>query len=81
MSDGTFLLCISGQLEWLDILAPAGSAWHCKYEFFSGSDWKIIGGLEAGLTQIANVVHNGDKVVLNFPLEVQFKSTNPHGCK
>ncbi|VEN62709.1 unnamed protein product [Callosobruchus maculatus] len=36
MSDGTFLVCISGQLEWIDVLTPAGSSWHCKCDFFSG---------------------------------------------
>lgn len=81
MSDGTFLVSISGQIEWLDILAPSGSSWYCKYEFVSGPDWKLIGGLEAGLSQVANVVTNGERIVLNFPIEVQFKSTNPYGCK
>nr|XP_023026807.1 B9 domain-containing protein 1 [Leptinotarsa decemlineata] len=79
MSDGTFLLCVSGQLEWIDIFATAGTSWHCKYEFFFGADWKVIGGLEAGMSQVANVVDNGDKVVLNLPIEIQFKSTNPYG--
>nr|CAH7730592.1 unnamed protein product [Callosobruchus chinensis] len=79
MTDGTFLVCISGQIEWIDVLAPAGSSWHCRCDFFSGPDWKIIGGLEAGLSQIAHVAHNGDKVVFNFPIEIQFKSTNPYG--
>ncbi|KAJ8922934.1 hypothetical protein NQ315_001479 [Exocentrus adspersus] len=79
MGDGTFLVSLSGQIEWLDVLAPSGTSWYCKYEFYSGPDWKLIGGLEAGLSQIANVVTNGDKVVLNFPIEVQFKSTNPYG--
>ena len=81
MSDGTFLVSVTGQIEYVDILAPAGSAWHCKYEFVTGPDWKIIGGLEAGLSQISNVVVNGDRVVLNFPLEINFKSTNIYGCK
>lgn len=81
MSDGIFVYAISGQLEYIDILAPAGSSWHCKYEFVSGPDWKIIGGLEAGLTQTSNVVGNGDKVVVNFPVEVNFKSTNIYGCE
>ncbi|KAJ3646657.1 hypothetical protein Zmor_024233 [Zophobas morio] len=79
MSDGTFLVSVTGQIEYVDILAPAGSAWHCKYEFVTGPDWKIIGGLEAGLSQISNVVVNGDRVVLNFPLEINFKSTNIYG--
>ncbi|RZC34883.1 B9-C2 domain containing protein, partial [Asbolus verrucosus] len=79
MSDGTFLVSIIGQIEYADILAPAGSSWHCKYEFVTGPDWKVIGGLEAGLSQTSNVVINGDRVVLNFPLEINFKSTNIYG--
>jgi hypothetical protein len=81
MSDGTFLVSITGQIEYVDILAPSGTSWHCKYEFVTGADWKIIGGLEAGLSQTSNVVVNGDKVVVNFPLEINFKSTNIYGCK
>ncbi|KAH0808470.1 hypothetical protein GEV33_014323 [Tenebrio molitor] len=77
--DGTFLVSITGQIEYVDILAPSGTSWHCKYEFVTGADWKIIGGLEAGLSQTSNVVVNGDKVVLNFPLEINFKSTNIYG--
>ncbi|XP_060522543.1 B9 domain-containing protein 1-like [Cylas formicarius] len=79
MSDGTFLVSITGQIEYLDVLAPSGTSYHCKYEFYSGPDWKIIGGLEAGLTQMAYAATNGDKIVLNFPVEVQFKTTNPYG--
>lgn len=81
MSDGAFLISVSGQIEYIDILAGAGSSWHCKYEFVAGTDWKIVGGLEAGLSQIANVVVNGDKIVLNLPVEIIYKSTNPYGCK
>ncbi|XP_072381021.1 B9 domain-containing protein 1 [Diabrotica undecimpunctata] len=79
MSDGTFLVCLTGQIEWIDILATSGTSWHCKYEFSSGPDWKVSGGLESGLSQVANIVNNGDKIVLNLPIEIQFKSTNPYG--
>ncbi|XP_044253049.1 B9 domain-containing protein 1-like [Tribolium madens] len=79
MSEGTFLVSLTGQIESLDILAPAGSSWHCKYEFVTGPDWKIIGGLEAGLSQTANVVVNGARVVFNLPIEITFKSTNIYG--
>ncbi|XP_017778777.1 PREDICTED: B9 domain-containing protein 1-like [Nicrophorus vespilloides] len=79
MSDGSFLVSVDGQIEWLEVLAPAGSRWHCKYEFVSGPDWQLIGGLEAGLSQTANVIQNGDKVTLNLPIQIVYKSTNPHG--
>ncbi|CAG9773988.1 unnamed protein product [Ceutorhynchus assimilis] len=79
MSDGTFLLSISGQIEFVELMSTAGSCYHCKYEFFTGPDWKIIGGLETGISQIANVISNNDKVVFNFPVDAQFKSTNLFG--
>ncbi|XP_056636805.1 B9 domain-containing protein 1 [Diorhabda sublineata] len=79
MSDGTFLLHISGQLEWIDLLAPSNTSWYCKYEFVAGTDWKILNGLEAGLSQTVNVNNNGDKIIFNLPIEIQFKSTNPYG--
>lgn len=82
MSDGTFLLSITGQIEFAEfILAPAGSSWHCKYELYHGPDWKIIGGLESGISQVSHIVRNCDKIVFNLPLQVHFKTTNPFGCK
>lgn len=81
MSEGGFLLSITGQIEYADVMAPANTSYHCKYEFYTGPDWKIVGGLETGLSQIANTVNNNDKVVFNLPVNVQFKSTNPFGCK
>ncbi|KAK9888290.1 hypothetical protein WA026_000552 [Henosepilachna vigintioctopunctata] len=79
MGDGTFLVSISGQLDYIEVLAESGSNWHCKYEFVSGPDWKIIGGVESGLSQICTVNMNGEKIVLNLPLEVMMKSTNLYG--
>lgn len=77
----SFLLSVTGQIEWTDAMTPAGSSWHCKYELIAGADWKIVGGLEGGISQQANVVTNGDKVVFNLPIEITYKSTNPYGCK
>lgn len=80
MTAGTFLLSVTGQIEFVDdILPAAGTTWHCKYEFVTGTDWKIVAGLEAGLTQSVTIVTNGEKIVFNMPLETVFKSTNPYG--
>ena len=39
-------------------------------------------GLEDGLSQTATRSRDDRKLfVLNFPLDITFKSTNPHGCK
>lgn len=77
----SFLVSIAGQIEYAEVLAASGSNWHCKYEFVAGVDWKSVGGLEAGLSQIVNVGTNGEKVVFNLPVEIVYKSTNPFGCK
>ncbi|KAB0793532.1 hypothetical protein PPYR_13152 [Photinus pyralis] len=79
MSNGTFLLMICGQIEYVETFTSAGTTWHCKYEFVSGTDWKIVGGLQSGVSQIVNVSSNDNKVILNLPIEVVYKSTNPHG--
>ncbi|KAF5306858.1 hypothetical protein FQA39_LY00088 [Lamprigera yunnana] len=73
------MLMVCGQIEYIDIVTSVGSSWHCKYEFVSGTDWKIANGLHAGLSQIVNVVTNHNKVTLNLPIDVVFKSTNPFG--
>lgn len=75
------MVSLAGQVVCLEVLAGAGSRWHCKYEFVHGADWRCVGGVQAGLSQIANVVQNGEKVVLNLPIQIVFRSTNPYGCE
>jgi len=39
-------------------------------------------GLEEGVTQTSKKSSDGRQIfVLNFPLDITFKSTNPYGCK
>ncbi|GLV34472.1 B9d1 [Carabus blaptoides fortunei] len=45
----------------------------------AGPDWKVISGLESAVSQTANVVVNGDKIVFNLPIDITYKSTNPYG--
>lgn len=79
MSDGAFLLSVSGQIEYIEALSEAGSCWYCKYEMVSGPDWKLISGLDSGLSQNVQVIKNGENITLNFPIETIFKSTNVYG--
>lgn len=76
----SFLTNFTGQLEYIDIFNSSGS-WHCKYEFVAGPDWKYIAGIDSGITQTATASRIFDKVVLNFPIEITYKSTNPYGCE
>ena len=42
----------------------------------------VLQGLEEGITQITKKSQDERQhFVWNFPVDVTFKSTNPHGCK
>nr|CAD7569701.1 unnamed protein product [Timema californicum] len=89
--NGVFLMSITGQIEQAQF--PGFDDIYCKYCFSYGPDWIITTvssltldivhhttGLEEGISQISKC--SGDErqiFIWNFPLEVTFKSTNPHG--
>ncbi|XP_033630905.1 B9 domain-containing protein 1-like [Asterias rubens] len=73
-----FLLMLSGQIESGDF--PEFEDLYLKYNFVFGPDWVITSGLEEGISQVSKKSKDGRQLfVWNFPLEVTFKSTNPHG--
>ncbi|XP_038064544.1 B9 domain-containing protein 1-like [Patiria miniata] len=73
-----FLLMLSGQIESGDF--PEFDDLYVKYNFVFGPDWVITSGLEEGISQVCKKSQDGRQLfVWNFPLEVTFKSTNPHG--
>ncbi|XP_019615024.1 PREDICTED: B9 domain-containing protein 1-like [Branchiostoma belcheri] len=73
-----FLLMVSGQIESAEF--PEFDDIYCRYCWVYGQDWVITSGLEEGITQVTKKSHDDRKLfVWNFPLEVTFKSTNPHG--
>lgn len=42
----------------------------------------VLQGIEEGLTQMCKCSNDPRNLaVWNFPLDITFKSTNPHGCK
>ncbi|XP_022917157.1 B9 domain-containing protein 1 [Onthophagus taurus] len=79
MTNGSFLISISGQIEYITALTTSGTSWHCKYELITGPDWKIVGGLELGLSQTVNITQNCSKIVLNYPIDIVYKSSNIFG--
>ena len=45
-----------------------------------GQDWKVVQGLEWGVSQLSMKGTNGDNtIVWNFPVDITFKSSNAHG--
>lgn len=44
-----------------------------------GPDWTIQQGVDSGLSQISYKKMGLKDIVMNFPIDVTFKSTNPFG--
>jgi len=75
-----FLLTISGQIESAEF--PEFDDIFCKYSFVCGQDWYVTCGLEEGISQVAKkslYYSESSNFVFNHPLDVAFKTTNPHG--
>jgi B9 domain-containing protein 1 len=68
---------------------------YCRYSFSYGPDWEVVHGVSVGLSQIGRrgppLRNNGggcafdgydegnSAIVWNFPIEISFQSTSPHG--
>ncbi|KRX21702.1 B9 domain-containing protein 1 [Trichinella nelsoni] len=77
-----FLLMINGQIETAQFFNASDI--YCKYCFVHGPDWNVLSGIEEGLSQMccrSSLENSADGFVLNFPVELTLKSTNPYGCK
>lgn len=73
-----FLLMVSGQVELGRF--PGLDNLYCKYDFTYGPEWRIVHGIDKGISQIASKAEGGDPtVVWNFPIDVVFKTTSAHG--
>jgi B9 domain-containing protein 1 len=73
-----FIISITGQIE--SCCFPGLHNLYCKYHFVHGVDWTVIDGLEQGISQIGTTLtESGSVVVLNFPLEIVYKSVNIFG--
>ncbi|ODN01719.1 B9 domain-containing protein 1 [Orchesella cincta] len=72
----SFLLSVIGRIETAQIFGVDDV--YCKYNLAFGNDWTITSGMEEGISQITMKDDDGN-FVWNFPVEVTFKSSNPHG--
>ena len=54
-----------------------------RYAFVYGPDWRVMQGLDAGFSQVAQKngagAGGGPTIVWNFPVDCTFKATNPFG--
>ncbi len=59
---------------------PGLDSLYVKYAFNFGASWKVMQGVDCGISQIARKGTDGDTtVVWNFPLDITFKSVSAHG--
>ncbi|XP_046821126.1 B9 domain-containing protein 1 isoform X2 [Vespa crabro] len=76
--EGEFFLSVTGSIEYAEFYNADNA--YCKYGFHFGSEWSVVAGIEEGLTQMCKRSNDPRNVIVwNFPLEITFKSTNPHG--
>uniref|UniRef100_A0A1I8HGA8 B9 domain-containing protein 1 n=2 Tax=Macrostomum lignano TaxID=282301 RepID=A0A1I8HGA8_9PLAT len=74
----SFMLNVCGQIESVEL--PHYDYIFLIYQFVHGDDWERVLGLEEGVSQLSS--KSADVRGLHafaFPVEVTFKSTNPHG--
>ncbi|KAL0275464.1 UNVERIFIED_CONTAM: hypothetical protein PYX00_003300 [Menopon gallinae] len=73
-----FMISVNGQIQ--SAVFPYFEDIYCKYTFVSGPDWVIISGVEEGISQISKKGRDVEQLfVWNLPLNIVYKSTNPHG--
>jgi B9 domain-containing protein 1 len=73
-----FYIMCTGQVESAQF--PGVDNLYCRYQFKYGADWKVLQGVDVGLSQIAQRgTHNESTIVWNFPIDVTFASTNAFG--
>eukprot|EP00762_Andalucia_godoyi_P003217 ANDGO_01117.mRNA.1 hypothetical protein len=80
----SFFVTITGQIESARICGASNL--FIRYEFVCGPDWEIVRSsgeqvvLQEGTTQMTSSSGGPDPAfIFNFPIEVTFRSTNPHG--
>lgn len=73
---GFHIMC-TGQIESLEYYGVDNL--YCRYAIAMGPDWRVEHGMESGLSQIGYKAPGSEEIVLNFPIDMTFKSTNPYG--
>lgn len=76
-----FVVMATGQIE--SGCYEGNDSIYCRYAFAMGDDWKVMRGVEEGITQMSSAASNAatgeQRAVWNFPIDVTFGSTGVHG--
>lgn len=75
--DPVFLVMFTGQIESAEF--PEFDDLYCNYSYVYGQDWEMVSGVAEGITQTTRRGGPHKNFVWNFPIEANFKSTNPFG--
>jgi B9 domain-containing protein 1 len=76
-SDG-FHVMATGQIE--SGRFEGSSSLYCRYGFAFGDDWRVLRGVEEGITQMSSASGaSAGLAVWNFPIDVTFRATCVHG--
>ena len=77
-NDTGFSIVVGGQIESANFGGIDNL--YCKYSFLFGKNWKILHGVDTGISQIARKPNSGEStVIFNFPIDISFKSINAYG--
>ena len=81
-TDNCFYINIIGQIESCYFPLGLSSKLFCRYDIQAGADWELVSGQASGVTQCSSASSgNRQNIVFNMPIEIMYKSINPHGCK
>jgi len=75
----SFFVMATGQIESASFPANIDNL-YCRYSLVSGLDWKIVSGIDTGITQTSRkTTLNQPIIVWNFPIDITLQSTNIQG--
>lgn len=75
-----FLTKFGGTIDTIQLEACSqGQSVVIRYEIVAGAGWTLLNGQQGALSQTAEVEY-GDVIVVNFPIDVAYRSNTPFGC-
>jgi len=75
----SFTVMATGQIE--SGRFEGNASLYCRYAFSFGDDWRVMRGVEEGITQMSSASGSSADglAVWNFPIDATFRATCVHG--
>ena len=64
---------LTGQIE--SATYEGNAAIYARYAFAHGDDWRVLRGVEEGITQMATPADSSANATCNFPVDISFKAS------